>query len=93
MESRISGHTKLYCLIGSPVGHSGSPAIYNYLQDRVLPVFSVATSTVFYDRKYGRFADFIADSAFYRTVASTINITLLLNRAFPTTRTREMYKK
>lgn len=42
MESRISGHTKLYCLIGSP-------AIYNYLQDRVLPVFSVATSTVFYD--------------------------------------------
>ena len=30
MESRISGHTKLYCLIGSPVGHSGSPAMYNY---------------------------------------------------------------
>ena len=49
MESRISGHTQLFCLIGSPVGHSGSPAIYNYLQDRVLPVFSVATSTVFYD--------------------------------------------
>ena len=49
MESRISGHTKLYCLIGSPVGHSGSPAIYNDLKDRVLPVFSVATSTVFYD--------------------------------------------
>ncbi len=30
MERRISGHTKLYCLIGSPVGHSGSPAMYNY---------------------------------------------------------------
>ena len=30
MESRISGHTKLYCLIGSPVDHSGSPAMYNY---------------------------------------------------------------
>ena len=30
MESRISGHTKLFCLIGSPVGHSGSPAMYNY---------------------------------------------------------------
>ena len=30
MDSRISGHTKLYCLIGSPVGHSGSPAMYNY---------------------------------------------------------------
>lgn len=30
MESRISGHTQLFCLIGSPVGHSGSPAMYNY---------------------------------------------------------------
>ena len=29
MERRISGHTKLYGLIGSPVGHSGSPAMYN----------------------------------------------------------------
>ena len=34
MESRISGHTKLYCLIGSPVGHSGSPAMYNYSFER-----------------------------------------------------------
>ena len=30
MEKRISGTTGLYCLIGSPVGHSGSPAMYNY---------------------------------------------------------------
>ena len=30
MEARISGHTKLFCLIGSPVGHFGSPAMYNY---------------------------------------------------------------
>jgi shikimate dehydrogenase len=30
MEERISGHTKLFALIGSPVGHSGSPAMYNY---------------------------------------------------------------
>ena len=30
MEGRISGKTKLYALIGSPVGHSGSPAMYNY---------------------------------------------------------------
>ncbi len=30
MESRITGHTRLYALIGSPVGHSGSPAMYNY---------------------------------------------------------------
>ena len=30
MEKRISGHTRLLALIGSPVGHSGSPAMYNY---------------------------------------------------------------
>ncbi len=30
MEKRISGHTRLLALIGTPVGHSGSPAMYNY---------------------------------------------------------------
>lgn len=30
MEKEISGTTGLYGLIGSPVGHSGSPAMYNY---------------------------------------------------------------
>ena len=30
MEKRINGHTRFYALIGSPVGHSGSPAMYNY---------------------------------------------------------------
>lgn len=30
MEPRISATTKLYGLIGSPVSHSGSPAMYNY---------------------------------------------------------------
>lgn len=30
MKTRISGTTKTYGLIGSPVGHSGSPAMYNY---------------------------------------------------------------
>lgn len=30
MEKRISGHTGLLALIGSPVGHSGSPVMYNY---------------------------------------------------------------
>ena len=34
MEHNISGRTQLYCLIGSPIGHSGSPAIYNYSFDR-----------------------------------------------------------
>ena len=31
----IDGLTKMYCLIGSPVGHSGSPAMYNYSFDRL----------------------------------------------------------
>lgn len=30
MEQRIKGSTRLLCLIGSPVGHSGSPAMYNF---------------------------------------------------------------
>ena len=30
MRNKISGHTGLLGLIGSPVGHSGSPAMYNY---------------------------------------------------------------
>ena len=29
MEKRIQGTTGLYALFGSPVGHSGSPAMYN----------------------------------------------------------------
>ncbi|MEJ8730249.1 MULTISPECIES: shikimate dehydrogenase [Blautia] len=30
MHMEINGKTELFCLIGSPVGHSGSPAMYNY---------------------------------------------------------------
>ncbi len=30
MEARIDGHTQLLALIGSPVGHSGSPAMHNF---------------------------------------------------------------
>ena len=30
MEKRISEYTGLLALIGSPVGHSGSPSMYNY---------------------------------------------------------------
>ncbi len=30
MDTRITGHTGLMALIGSPVEHSGSPAMYNY---------------------------------------------------------------
>lgn len=35
MESRITGKTGLLALIGSPVGHSGSPAMYNYSFERL----------------------------------------------------------
>ena len=35
MEGRISGHTGLVALIGSPVGHSGSPAMHNYSFQRL----------------------------------------------------------
>lgn len=35
METRISGKTKLLALIGSPVEHSGSPAMYNYSFQRL----------------------------------------------------------
>ena len=35
MENRISGTTTLLALLGSPVGHSGSPAMYNYSFDRL----------------------------------------------------------
>lgn len=30
MEQRIKGTTQLLCLIGTPVGHSGSPAMHNF---------------------------------------------------------------
>ena len=30
MEKRIDGRTGLYALFGTPVGHSGSPAMYNF---------------------------------------------------------------
>jgi len=35
MEKRISGKTGLLGLIGSPVGHSGSPAMYNYCFEKL----------------------------------------------------------
>ncbi len=35
MEKRISGHTRLLALIGSPVSHSASPLMYNYSFERL----------------------------------------------------------
>lgn len=35
MDLNITGHTGLLALIGSPVGHSGSPAMYNYSFSRL----------------------------------------------------------
>lgn len=51
MENRISGTTGLLGLIGSPVGHSGSPAMYNYSfqklgLDYVYVAFDVAQDKV-----------------------------------------------
>lgn len=51
MENRISGTTGLLALIGSPVGHSGSPAMYNYSfqklgLDYVYVAFDVAQDKV-----------------------------------------------
>ena len=35
IRMNITGHTGLLALIGSPVGHSGSPAMYNYSFDKL----------------------------------------------------------
>jgi len=35
MDNKISGKTKTLALIGSPVGHSGSPAMYNYCFEKL----------------------------------------------------------
>ena len=35
MDKRISGRTQTLALIGSPVGHSGSPAMYNYCFEKL----------------------------------------------------------
>lgn len=35
MENRITGHTQTLALIGSPVGHSGSPVMYNYCFEKL----------------------------------------------------------
>ena len=55
MEGRISGTTTMYGLIGSPVGHSGSPAMYNYSFQK-LGIDSVYLA---WDIKAGQVADFI----------------------------------
>lgn len=56
MESRISGHTGLLALIGSPVGHSGSPAMYNYSFERL----GLDYAYVAFDIKVEEVADAIA---------------------------------
>ncbi len=35
MDNRITGHTNTLALLGSPVGHSGSPAMYNYCFEKL----------------------------------------------------------
>ena len=56
MEKRISGTTGLYCLIGSPVGHSGSPAMYNYSFQKL----GIDSAYVAFDISEEKVADTIA---------------------------------
>ena len=56
MERRISGHTGLLALIGSPVGHSGSPAMYNYSFEKL----GLDYAYVAFDIKVEEVADAIA---------------------------------
>jgi len=56
MEKRISGHTGLLALIGSPVGHSGSPAMYNYSFEKL----GLDYAYVAFDVKADEVADAIA---------------------------------
>ena len=56
MERRISGHTGLLALIGSPVGHSGSPAMHNYSFERL----GLDYAYVAFDIKVEEVADAIA---------------------------------
>lgn len=56
MEKRISGHTGLLALIGSPVGHSGSPAMHNYSFERL----GLDYAYVAFDIKVEEVADAIA---------------------------------
>lgn len=55
MERRISGTTGLLCLIGSPVGHSGSPAMYNYSFEKL----GLDYAYLAFDIKVEEVADFI----------------------------------
>ncbi|MDO4555706.1 MAG: shikimate dehydrogenase [Lachnospiraceae bacterium] len=56
MEKRISGTTALYALIGSPVGHSGSPAMYNYSFEKL----GIDAAYLAFDITVEQVADFIA---------------------------------
>lgn len=56
MERRISGKTGLLALIGSPVGHSGSPAMHNYSFERL----GLDYAYVAFDIKAEEVADAIA---------------------------------
>ena len=46
MKENITGHTVMLALIGSPVSHSGSPAMYNYSFDRLGLDFAYAAYDV-----------------------------------------------
>ena len=68
MESRINGHTKLYCLIGSPVGHSGSPAMYNYTFERT----GLDAAYLAFDIPLDKVADGVTALKTLKSAASTL---------------------
>jgi len=70
MEKRISGTTALYCLIGTPIGHSGSPAMYNYSFQKL----GIDSAYVAFDISIEKVADTI--SAFKTLNIKGSNVTM-----------------
>ena len=73
MEKRISGHTGLLALIGSPVGHSGSPAMYNYSFEKL----GLDYAYVAFDIKEDKVKDAIAAMKTFNMRGCNVTIVLL----------------
>ena len=70
MEKRISGHTGLLALIGSPVGHSGSPAMYNYSFEKL----GLDYAYVAFDIKEDKVKDAIAAMKTFSFIVQYVNL-------------------
>jgi len=88
MEKRISGTTSLYGLIGSPVGHSGSPAMYNAGFERMgidaaYLAFDIKESQV---RKFFEAAKLLNIKGFNVTMPCKMEVTRLVDEMAPVAR-------